>query len=319
MDQIRENRTGTNRYFTGLDQGGLNKTASGIQQLSTMAAQRVEQIARIMGSSVEDLARIVHEVILRGGHKAEVVKMRGQWVEVDPATWKKRTDFKIAVGFAAGNKDAMVSRLQMLAAAQLQAIQLGLPIVQPQNMYETMKELTKASDFSTPERFWTDPSQVEPQPPPPDPNIVRAEMDNQTKQAEMQAEQQQAAGDLQMRDKELMVKAEVDKYRVDKDSETRIVLARIQAQNAHEMEDHKSQLDTGKKEKLKIENLDKLDQVMESVEDIAETSAQQAMTLGQVLQDVSATLANVAKSLGAAKQVVRDKAGRVVGVVPVDG
>ena len=319
MDQIRENRTGTNRYFTGLDQNALNKTASGIQQLSTMAAQRVEQIARIMGSSIEDLARIVHELILRGGHKADVVKMRGEWVEVDPATWKKRTDFKIAVGFAAGNKDAMVGRLQMIAASQLQAIQLGLPIVQPQNMYETMLELTKASDFSTPQRFWTDPSQVEPQEPPPDPNIVRAQMDNETKQAEMQAEQQSDAADLQMREKELIVKAELDKYRVDKDSETRIALAHIQANTSHELEDHKAQLDYGKKEKMKIENLDKLDQVVESTEKIAEASAQQAMSLGQVLQDVSTTLANVAKSLGSAKQVVRDKSGRVVGVVPVDG
>ena len=319
MDQIRENRTGTNRYFTGIDQNAANKTASGIQTLTTMAAQRVEQIARVMGSSIEDLARIVHEVILRGGHKAEVVKMRGQWIEVDPSTWKKRTDFKIAVGFAAGNKDAQVNRLQMIAASQLQAVQLQLPIVGPENMYETMLELTKASDMSTPERFWTDPSTVEPQEPPPDPNIVRAEMDNQTKQAEIQMDQQQAAGELQMRDKELMVKAEVDKYRIDKDSDTRIALARIQAQTSHELEDHKAQLDTGKKEKIKIENLDKLDQVMESVNEIADTSAQQAMTLGQVLQDVSATLANVAKSLGAAKQVVRDKSGRVTGVVSVDG
>ena len=319
MDQIRENRTGTNRYFTGLDQNALNKTASGIQQLSTMAAQRVEQIARIMGSSIEDLARIVHELILRGGHKAEVVRIRGNWVEVDPSTWRKRADFKIAVGFAAGNKDAMVGRLQMISQNQLQAMQFGLPIVQPQNLYETMLELTKASDFSTPERFWTDPAKVQPQEPPPDPNIVRAQMDNETKQAEMQNEQQQAAGDLGMRDKELMVKAELDKYRVDKDSETRIALAHIQASTSHDLEDHKAQLDYGKKEKMKIENLDKLDTVVEATQDIAAASAQQVENISAVLLQVSDAFQQLAKTMAAPKQVVRDKSGRVVGVVPVNG
>ena len=317
MDQIRENRTGTNRYFTGLDQNALNKTASGIQQLSTMAAQRVEQIARIMGSSVEDLARIVHELILKGGHKKEVVRIRGQWVEVDPSTWRKRSDFKIAVGFAAGNKDAMVGRLQMLGQHQLQAMQLGLPIVQPQNMYETMLELTKASDFSTPERFWTDPQKVPPQEPPPDPNLVRLQVDSELKKEELQNEQQQAIGDLSMRDKELMVKAEVDKYRIDKDSETKVTLARLQGAISADLESHKTGLANTKTDKLKIENLDKLDQVVESTEKIAEISAQQAMALGDVLTQVSATLQQVAASLGAPKEVVRDKSGRVVGVRPV--
>ena len=311
MDQIRENRTGTNRYFTGLDQNALNKTASGIQQLSTMAAQRVEQIARIMGSSVEDLARIVHEVILRGGHKAEVVKMRGQWVEVDPATWRKRTDFKIAVGFAAGNKDAMVSRLQMIAASQLQAIELGLPIVQPPNMYQTMLELTKASDFSSPERFWTDPSQVEPQEPPPDPNIVRAEMDNQTKQAELQIEQQTAASDLQMRDKELMVKAEIDKYRVDKDAETRIALARIQAETSQELESAKASKEFALDErKYLIE-----EQRNASKNEPALKVADQVQTLAQRLEDAISSLSDALQTvLTAKKQIRRGKSGRVEGV-----
>src|SRR6185503_21145713 len=69
MDQIRENRTGTNRYFTGIDQNALNKTASGIQQLSSMAAQRVKLIARIFASGFRDLFDILHEIILKGGHQ----------------------------------------------------------------------------------------------------------------------------------------------------------------------------------------------------------------------------------------------------------
>jgi hypothetical protein len=257
MDQVKENRTGTNRYFTGIDQNALNKTATGVQTLSTMAAQRVEQIARILGSGIEDLARIVHELILKGGHKSEVVKLRGQWVEVDPASWKKRADFKIAVGFASGNKDAMVSRLMLIAQNQMQALEMGLPIVQPQNVYETMLELTKAGDFASPERFWTLPEKApQQQPPPPDPALVKAQADSAAKEAELSLQQEEGqreaelkAVELQLRDKEITTnaalkdkeintKAELEKYRIDTDAALKLKLAEHQAQTQRDLAQH---------------------------------------------------------------------------------
>src|SRR5690606_13616784 len=65
VEQKRDNRTGTNRYFTGTDQGALNKTASGIAQLSSAASQRVEMIARIIAEGVKELFQIVHELTIK--------------------------------------------------------------------------------------------------------------------------------------------------------------------------------------------------------------------------------------------------------------
>jgi hypothetical protein len=241
MDQIRENRAGVNRYFTGVDQNSLNKTATGIQTLSTMAAQRVEQLARILGSGIEDLARIVHELILKGGHKKEIVRLKGEWVEVDPAQWKKRSDFKISVGFASGNKDAMVQRLMMIAQNQYQALELGLPIVEPQNLHETMLELTKASDFSSPERFWTDPKTAEPKPQPPNPDMMKLQLEGTVKEAELEMAQEQSATDAQLKQAELQLKAqeaaqklEIEKYKIDTDARVRIAIAEMQREQARE-------------------------------------------------------------------------------------
>ena len=211
MEQVTEGRTGVNRYFQGSDQNTLNKTASGIQQLSTMAAQRVEQIARIFASGIEELFSIAHELVLKSGHQREVVRLRGQWVEVDPSTWRSRSDMRISVGFAAGNKDAMVSRLMMIAQLQEKAMAGGVPIVNPQNLYQTALEVTKAADFSAPQRFWTDPATVPPpQPPQPDVTVITAEqiraqtllqkaqLDNQTKLQIAAADQQTEVAKLQM-------------------------------------------------------------------------------------------------------------------------
>jgi hypothetical protein len=315
MDQVKENRTGTNRYFTGIDQNAMNKTATGIQQLSTMAAQRVEQIARLFGPGVEDLCRVVHGLALRMGHKTEVVKIRGEWIQVDPAAWKKRTDFKIAVGFASGNKDAMVNRLTMISQNQLQALSMGLPIASPQNIYETMLELTKASDFSSPERFWTDPSEVEPQQQGPSPEEQKLKAEMIAKEAELQLQQESKQAELQLKEKELGVKAELEKYKIDTDATVRMRTAQMQGDNAVGLERERAATQSQKQDRMKVENLDKLDSVVETVQQIAEASAQQAKEVAQSFENVAQILA---KALTAPKKVVRGKDGRVEGVVSAD-
>lgn len=211
MDAVREGRTGVNRSFSGVEADILTKAQSGtaINQLSTMAAQRVEQIARIMASGVEYLFSLAHELILRHGHRKEVVKLRGKWVTIDPATWKTGRDMRIVVGFGAGNKDALVARLVTILQAQKEAMAGGLRVASEQNVYEALIELTKAADFSAPERFWTDPSTLPPPQPQEDPLIAaqkliegeRIASNERIKQAElMQKEQQGARDDALKRD-----------------------------------------------------------------------------------------------------------------------
>ncbi|MGH7745699.1 MAG: portal protein, partial [Candidatus Dormibacteria bacterium] len=165
MDQVRQFRTGINNNFQGVDASQMGNIQPGtVAQLSSMAAMRVEQIARILAFAIEDLFSIVHEQVLKMGHKQETIQLRGQWVDVDPGGWKKRNRFKICVAFAAGNRDAQIARLALMANKQMEALQAKVPVVTPENYYETLVELTKAADFAAPDRFWTDPKKI---PPPP--------------------------------------------------------------------------------------------------------------------------------------------------------
>lgn len=314
MDQMRENRAGVNRYFTGVDQNALNKTATGIQTLSTMAAQRVEHLARTLGSAIEDLARIVHEIILKGGHKKETVRLRGQWVEVDPATWKKRDDFKISVGFASGNKDAMVQRLMMIAQNQYQALEMGLPIVEPQNLHETMLELTKASDFATPERFWTDPAKSPPKPQPPNPDMMKLQLDGQVKEAELHMQQEDSQAAMQLQQAELQLKAQeaeqkmqLEKYKIDKQAETQIILAQMAHQDAMALADKQAahQADSQFSDHLHEDSQAEKEKAGEQ-----ETKAKD----GEALKGVVDSLKAAVEKLSAPRTVVRDKAGKITGV-----
>jgi hypothetical protein len=191
------------------------------------------------------LCAVLHSLVLKGGHKADVVKLRGQWVTVDPSTWRKRTDFKICVGYSAGNKDAQVNRLMMIASLQEKAAAGGLPIVQPRNLYETAIELTKASDFSNPDRFWTDPSTVPP-PPPPQPDVTVVAME------QIKAQSAQIVKQMDNQSAEAMnsVKAEIDKYKADLASQTTLTVEQMKLQQSAILEDKRSETT------LKVKNMD---------------------------------------------------------------
>lgn len=319
MDNVRDMRAGVNRNFTGLNEEALGANQSGvaINQLSSMAAQRVEQIARHFAAGVAETFAILHEIILKSGHKADVVKLRGQWVTVNPSEWRRRSDFKISVGYAAGNKDAMVSRLMMIAAQQLQAMQLGLPIVQPRNVYETNIELAKAADMSTPERFFTDPSTVAPPgPPQPDPTVMAVE------QLKTQSAERIKAADIASAEKIKEGELQLQKYQTDQDNDVKLRIAAHQAQHAKEMEGVKGHVQAGLKQIEGQQAAGLKEREHQLKNQPAMEMAGQVQQLAGRLEDAIASLQGALQTILTAKRTIRrGKDGKAEGVdiVGADG
>jgi hypothetical protein len=310
FEQMTEGRTGVNRYFQGTDQNALNKTSSGIQQLSTMAAARVEQVARHFANGIERVFAVLHALVLKGGHKKETVRLRGEWVEVDPATWRRRTDFRISVGYAAGNKDAQANRLMMLAAMQEKALAGGLPIVNSQNVYETAIELTKASDFSAPERFWTDPSTVPP-PPPPQPDVtvmametLKAQTTQKVKAAEIQSEEKVKSADI-----------DLEKYKADLDARVKLQIAQMQQQHAVELENARAQNTAGIEHMKGQQSSQSKEREIQMKQQPAVEMAGQAQQMAQKLEDAVESMKGALQIILTAKRTLRrGKDGRAEGV-----
>lgn len=315
MDQVRENRTGTNRYFTGIDQNAMNKTATGIQQLSTMAAQRVEQIARIMSCAVEDLFSIVHELILKGGHKKDVIRLNNQWVDIDPAQWRKRTDFRISVGYAAGNKDALMARLQLIAQMQEKAAMGGLPIVSPQNMYETAIEMTKASDFSAPQRFWTNPQDAPKKPPPqPDVTVMAAEQLKsqttlQTKQLEVQQKERDSQRDFEIKRYQIDTDAQVKAGLAVHQTESQKELTQLTGHQTADLETHRTQLGMHA-ESNRIGQKGEADRKIAELDAATSELINQAQQISGVLQGIVEKLHSVSALATGKRRVVKGANGK---------
>jgi hypothetical protein len=246
MDHVKETRSGVNNSFQGLDAGQLTQLQPGtVNQISSMAAQRVEQVARHFANGVTELMSLLHEVVLKSGHKKEVVQLRGQWVTVDPSTWRKRTDFRISVGFAAGNKDAQITRLMMIGNMQKEALQGGLPIVTPENVYETMNELVKASDLQAPQRFLTHPSKAPPQPPP-QPDVTVMAMEQIKSQTTLQVKDAELRTEKEVKQAELASEQQLAVL----DAQTKLKIEEMRQQHSAELEDKKSHT------AVKLKNMD---------------------------------------------------------------
>jgi hypothetical protein len=226
MDQIRQARTGVNSQFQGVDAAQLSQIQPGtVNQLSSMAAERVVQIARVLAFAIEDLFAIVHEQVLKLGHKRQMLQLKGNWVEVDPGSWKKRNKFKICVAFGAGNKDAMLSRLAVIAAKQMEALEGKVPVVTPENLFNTYVEMTKAADITAPEQYWTDPQKIPPPPNLPPPEVQKAILDGETQKSI-------TAAKIMQQDVESQRKAVTDKYAID--SNVGVQLLRDSLEHEHE-------------------------------------------------------------------------------------
>lgn len=172
LDSAKENRTGFTRYNQGTDADSLNKTATGVRIIKEAGDGRTELVSRAFAEQfLAPLMLGVHGLCRRHATKAETVRLRGEWITVDPRQWKTRNDMTVSVGLGTADQTMRMHGVQLLQQTQMQLHQAG--IVTPQNLYHAAVKLTEAVGYKNPELFFTAPEKMPPpQPGPPNPEIA---------------------------------------------------------------------------------------------------------------------------------------------------
>ncbi len=193
QDARLEKRTGVTEQGQGLDPESLqNQTATAANAMVSMAQSRMKLIARVFAETgIRDLFVLLHGMIRKHGEVAKTVRLKNQWIKIDPRDWKKRNDMTIEVGIGSGGKQEKLQMLQLIGGLQNQALVAGLTnLVAPHNLYEMAKAVTQVAGFKNTDRFFTDPK-GQPQPPPKqDPKVQIEQMKAQT-QARLQQQKMQ--------------------------------------------------------------------------------------------------------------------------------
>ena len=206
-DQTREWRSGVNRQQQGVDANALqNQSATAVLQVYNASQAKMKLIARIFAETgIRDLFSLLHGVIRKNGSKAATVRLRNQWVEVDPRDWIERNDMTILVGLGAGGKAEQGQQLMAIGNIQKEIAGAGLAnVVKPENVYKLAVEVCKTFGRKDYTDFFSDPSDPNnPAPPPkPDPKMVeiqaQAQIDAQEAQVRQQMERDKLQGDMQL-------------------------------------------------------------------------------------------------------------------------
>jgi len=196
LDSQREKRTGVTSYNQGLDSDSLNKTKGGMQMVMNAAQERLSNVARLFAETgVKDLFIMVHRLVRTSYTKPDIVRLRNEWVEVDPRQWKSRKDMSITVGLGTGNKDQQLQHLMTMLGVQERALQIG--VTTPKNIYHACIKLAQNAGFKDAEEFFTDPAQQQQKPPAPDPKMIEVQMKAQQSQQQLEFDKQKAIADYQ--------------------------------------------------------------------------------------------------------------------------
>lgn len=302
MDSVRETRTGITRYNQGMDANSLNKTATGIQAIMSAAQARIELIARSFAEcGLRDLVMLVHELIRKHSDKEMVVRLRNEWVPVDPRVWKTRYDMTISVGLGTGNREQQMQNLMAVMNVQKEAFQAG--IVTPENIYNSATKLAEIAGFKSPELFFSNEPQQQGIPPDMQEQIQKQAQAMQEAIQKLQQENQKLQAEILKRDTDSSVKV----YEVDKRAETEMAKAEMQAQTNMLMPTIEAIAGTITAQQQATQEIAKR---MEEVEE-------KEIDFTPMLEAFEALNAKIDNSQPVAIKQVRDANGRLIGGVRV--
>jgi hypothetical protein len=132
LDDIRAQRTGISKASQGLDPDVLQSTTkSAVTATMSAAQERLELIARTLAETgFRRLFRGLLREIVRHQDKPRMVRLRNQWVEMDPSAWDAEMDVIVNVGLGTGNVEQKTNLLMQVVAKQ-EAIMLQLGPTNP--------------------------------------------------------------------------------------------------------------------------------------------------------------------------------------------
>lgn len=174
LDDDKEEATGVSRLSQGLNKDAVSKQNSQalVENLVSLSQQREKIIARNFANQfVKPLFLEVYRLVV--GHEVgeKVIKVAGDFVRIDPATWDERTDVTVEMHLGYGEQDQEAQKLTMLHQF-LSADPAFAPMYGMDKKFNMAKAIMEKAGIKNVVEFLTPPQQV----PPPQPDPMQMKM-----------------------------------------------------------------------------------------------------------------------------------------------
>lgn len=210
MSGEKESRTGITRLNQGIDADALNKTATGTALMQASGQQMEELVAREAANAIGEMFEKKQKLMMAEMEPHEF-RIDGKAVEMDPSQWPDDLRLAVRVGLGSGNKDKKLQGIAMLKQSQAEAMQVDPRLVGAEKIFETAKLVTSTLGLGPATQYFNDPAELPPEEPKDDPEVIKAQMEAQQKQAEFQAKQQYDMAKLEMEAQDRAARLQLDR------------------------------------------------------------------------------------------------------------
>jgi hypothetical protein len=213
--QEAEERTGFQRKGNGMNAEALKKNSP---DTATQAAidensrnERAELIARIFAETgVKTLFKLILKLLVAHQPKERIIRLRNEFVPMDPRNWSPDMDLEISTALGVGNKAEQIAQADSVLQtfAEMEQTQYAY-LIDAQKVYNALKRKLTAIGIKDIDNYLLDPATTQPPPPPPNPEEAKAQAEMQLKQQDQQARQQESQIKLQLQQQEAAQKLQL--------------------------------------------------------------------------------------------------------------
>lgn len=244
VDSIKEDRTGMSKAAMGLNADALQSSTKAAVAATISASQgRIELTSRLLAEGMKTLFKKILFLTVTHQDKARMIRLRNEWVQIDPRSWDASMDVTVNIGLGNGDTNERLGALATFVAKQESILnQYGLdnPVVTPQQYVRTLRKMVELSGFKDASSYindlpddWKAPTKE----PKPSPEEVLAKVqaesiqaDIQKKAAELELKRQQMILDDDFRRDQLTQDRLLKQYELELKYNTQISTAQIVAE-----------------------------------------------------------------------------------------
>ena len=160
-EDIKTGRTGVNPNTQGLSADVLKShvTQGAATAALTNSQGRVELIARVFADTgVRNMFKSIYNLIQRFEDRKKLVRVNNAYYPIDPSSWREDLDVDIEVGIGYGDQDIRLQNLSNFATLMEKVGTQTQGIVQPDNVFNMMREVAGEMGIKNVDKFVSQPS-----------------------------------------------------------------------------------------------------------------------------------------------------------------
>lgn len=173
IDRMREERTGVSSVSQGLSPDTLADSTNMMGAMIMNAAQaRIKMIARIFAETgYKSLMLLIYQLVLQHEKNKRIADLGdGEYINIDPSSWRKRNSMVCKVGVGYADRVQKVSSLERVLQMQKEIFtaQGGSgALVNADNIYNAVNDLMELTGLDSRNRYFSDPKNYTPPAPAP--------------------------------------------------------------------------------------------------------------------------------------------------------